>query len=94
MITWTIACAAAKASRFWSRRIRCRTRLHPFELNSIAGVSQATKSEGVLEILSTRAEPVVRELLLRDPDLSDLEVRGAALDDAFLALTRPDKEAA
>ena len=31
---------------------------------------------------------------MRDTDLSDLEVLGAALDDAFLALTNSNKEAA
>jgi hypothetical protein len=31
---------------------------------------------------------------MRDSDLADLEVLGAALDDAFLALTHTDKEAA
>ena len=47
----------------------------------------------MIEILTSRAEPVVRELLVRDGELSDLEVIGAALDDAFLALTSK-KEAA
>ena len=37
----------------------------------------------------TRAEGVVGELLKRDPDLSDLEVHGAGLEEAFLALTNP-----
>jgi hypothetical protein len=36
----------------------------------------------------------VRELLTRDSDLADLEILGAALDDAFLALTESDKEIA
>jgi ABC-2 type transport system ATP-binding protein len=81
-------------ARVQGRRIRCRTRLHPFEIGGVRGVTRAEKVDGILEILTPRAEPVVRELLLRDPDLADLEVLGAALDDAFLSLTRPDKEAA
>ena len=81
-------------ARVQGRRIRCRTRLHPFEIKGIPGVTQVTEVDGLLEILTPRAEPIVRELLMRDSDLSDLEVLGAALDDAFLALTDSNKEAA
>jgi len=41
----------------------------------------------LVEILTGAAEAVVRELLERDADLHDLEVRGAGLEEAFLALT-------
>jgi ABC-2 type transport system ATP-binding protein len=81
-------------SRVQGRRIRCRTRLHTFEINGIPGITQVEEIDGFMEILTPRAEPVVRELLMRDTDLSDLEVLGAALDDAFLALTHNNKEAA
>ena len=81
-------------ARVQGRRIRCRSRLHPFEIEGIPGVTRVTEIEGVLHILTPRAEPVLRELLLRDRDLSGLEVQGAALDEAFLALTKTDKEAA
>lgn len=81
-------------SRVQGRRIRCRTRLHPFELKGIPGITQVEEIDGLTEILTPRAERIVRELLMRDADLSDLEVLGAALDDAFLALTHSNKEAA
>ena len=80
-------------ARVRGRRIRCRTRLHTSEIDGIPGVKRTEARDGVIEILTSRAEPVVRELLMRDGDLSDLEVIGAALDDAFLALTTK-KEAA
>ena len=80
-------------ARVTGRRIRCRTRLHTSEIDCIPGVKNVETQDGVIEILTSRAEPVVRELLMRDSDLSDLEVLGAALDDAFLALTNK-KEAA
>jgi ABC-2 type transport system ATP-binding protein len=80
-------------ARVQGRRIRCRTRLHTSEIDSIPGVKSVEIQDGVIEILTSRAEPVVRELLLRDGEISDLEVIGAALDDAFLALTSK-KEAA
>jgi len=81
-------------ARVQGRRIRCRTRLHTFEIKGIPAVTQVEENDGITEILTPRAEPVVRELLMRDADLSDLEVLGAALDDAFLALTHTNKEAA
>lgn len=80
-------------ARVQGRRIRCRTRLHRSEIDGIPGVKSVEIQDGVIEILTSRAEPVVRELLVRDGELSDLEVIGAALDDAFLALTSK-KEAA
>jgi ABC-2 type transport system ATP-binding protein len=80
-------------ARVTGRRIRCRTRLHTSEIDGIPGVKSVRFEDGLVEILTSRAEPVVRELLMRDSDLSDLEVIGAALDDAFLALTTK-KEAA
>jgi len=80
-------------ARVTGRRIRCRTRLHTSEIDCIPGVKSVEALDGTIEILTSRAEPVVRELLMRDGELSDLEVIGAALDDAFLALTNK-KEAA
>ena len=58
--------------------------VHPL----IDGVRSAQAAGGRAELLAAMAEPVVRELLRRDEDLSDLEVTGAGLEDAFLALTR------
>jgi ABC-2 type transport system ATP-binding protein len=43
---------------------------------------------GRAELLATVAEPTVRELLARDESLADLEVTGAGLEEAFLALTQ------
>jgi ABC-2 type transport system ATP-binding protein len=45
-------------------------------------------NEGAVIVTASEAETVVREMLLRDETLSDLEVAGPALEDAFLALTR------
>jgi len=81
-------------SRVQGRRIRCRTRLNTFEIQGIPRVTQVKKSNGISEILTSRAEPVVRELLLRDADLCELEVQGAALEEAFLALTNSNKAVA
>jgi ABC-2 type transport system ATP-binding protein len=82
-------------ARTAGRRIRCITRLPAEQVARLSGVRDVTRHGAALEILATHAESVVRELLADDPDLSDLEVSGAGLEQAFLALTRqPQKEAA
>src|SRR6185437_3535163 len=77
------------------RRIRCVTRLTAEQAARLPGVKDVSRQGAALEILASRAEPVVKELLEQDPALSDLEVSGVGLEQAFLALTRhPQKEAA
>jgi ABC-2 type transport system ATP-binding protein len=80
------------------RWIRCRTALAEGDIAAMSGVLETRREAETFEILTRQAEPVVRKLLARDPGLSHLEVRGAALDEAFLALTddnrKPSQEAA
>jgi hypothetical protein len=40
-----------------------------------------------IEVLTSNAERVARELLAQDSRLTGLEITGAGLEDAFLALT-------
>lgn len=68
--------------------IRCRTSLSELELRAIDGVRSVRMNGGRAELLAGVAEPVVRELLDRDASLSELEVAGAGLEEAFLALTQ------
>lgn len=79
------------------QRVRCMTRLPLAEVAAISGVEQGSvKQDGtMLELRASRAEPVVRELLQRDADLSALEVTGVGLEEAFLSLTgeAPSREA-
>ena len=70
------------------RRIRCVSRLDLNSLRHMAGVLEVRQDRDALEIHATEAEAVVRELLNRDPTLSDLEVTSAGLEEAFLALTK------
>jgi len=79
-------------ARVLGKRIRCRTRLSLAELAALPGVRDARRTalsgdKDEAEILAAEAETVVRELLARDPGLSGLDVRGAGLEEAFLALT-------
>jgi ABC-2 type transport system ATP-binding protein len=88
--------------RVADRRVRCTTALSLAAVRAIPGVESARRVEdpepsagrAATELLTSAAESVVRELLARDPSLSALEVTGAALEDAFLAVTSDAAEAA
>lgn len=77
-------------SRTSARRIRCETSTPAVVLGSLPGVTRVEVDGSRVEILASIAEPVVRELLRRDEHLSNLEVTGAGLEDAFLALTQQE----
>lgn len=70
------------------KRIRCITRLNIAALGQIPGVTEVKEDREAVELLTTEAEPVLRELLARDASLSGLEVSSAGLEEAFLALTQ------
>jgi ABC-2 type transport system ATP-binding protein len=70
------------------KRIRCITSLTIDTLRQILGVTEVKKDREAFEIHTPDAEPVVRELLARDANLSGLEVSAAGLEEAFLALTQ------
>jgi len=80
------------AARAGSRTVRCHTRLPLATVATLPGVVRAERHGGETQggetvIFAASAEGVVRRLLEEDPDLTDLEVRGTGLEDAFLALT-------
>jgi ABC-2 type transport system ATP-binding protein len=70
------------------KRIRCITSLTIDTLRQIPGVTEVKEDREAFEINTPQAEPVVRELLARDANLSGLEVSAAGLEEAFLALTQ------
>jgi len=70
------------------KRIRCVTRLGLAVLRQIPGVTEVQEDREAVELHAAEAEPVVRELLVRDPALSGLEISSAGLEEAFLALTQ------
>jgi ABC-2 type transport system ATP-binding protein len=70
------------------KRIRCVTTLGTASLRQISGVTEVREDREAVEIHAIEAEPVVRELLARDPRLSGLEITSAGLEEAFLALTQ------
>jgi ABC-2 type transport system ATP-binding protein len=79
-------------SRTADRQIRCVTSLPIATVCSIPGVLEARSDRGAFVIHATEAESVVRELMLRDSLLRDLEVTSAGLEEAFLALTRESEQ--
>jgi ABC-2 type transport system ATP-binding protein len=70
------------------RTIRCRTQLSQELLRKLPTVTSVELNQGVVAVIASDAEAVVREMLLRDETLSGLEVASPALEDAFLALTK------
>ena len=75
-------------SRAADRRIRCITGVGRDDVEALPGVVRVEDSGQHLEILTARPEDVLRTLLALDPDLRDLHVTGAGLEDAFLTLVR------
>src|SRR5579864_6483035 len=74
------------------KRIRCITSLSLSTLRQMAGVTEVIEDREAFEIHTPEAEPVLRELLARDANLSGLEVSAAGLEEAFLALTQDNSK--
>lgn len=68
-------------------RIRVRTTLDADALAALPAVNQVERTESGAELLSANGVETVRALLAADADAEDLEVTGADLETAFLALT-------
>jgi ABC-2 type transport system ATP-binding protein len=62
-------------------------------LAGLPGVVSADRRGDAVILACTDAEAALRELLGRFPDIRDIEVRGAGLEDAFLALTGDEDDA-
>jgi ABC-2 type transport system ATP-binding protein len=70
-----------------SRRVRCVTTTMLEDVMAIDGVQSARQDGVAIEILTREAERVTRALFALDPGLTDLEIGGARLEEAFLSLT-------
>src|ERR1035437_10049049 len=69
------------------RKIRCRTRLTTREIQAL-GNAVSVRCDGVFtEMIAADSDSLVPRLFHSDPGLSDLEVTGVGLEDAFLAIT-------
>ena len=72
------------------RRIRCMSALDIETIGAFPGVLEIRRDRSGYEIRAVEAEPILRELFLRDPTLTGIEVSSAGLEEAFLALTQED----
>ena len=72
------------------RRVRCGTALSAAEVRALRTVTQVTTRGGLLEIQTTDADALVRELFRLDPSVTNLEITTAGLEEAFLALTQKE----
>jgi ABC-2 type transport system ATP-binding protein len=70
------------------RRIRCVSSLDIDTVRAFPGVAEVRRDRDSYEIRVADAEPVLRELLMRDSTVRGIEVVGAGLEEAFLALTQ------
>jgi ABC-2 type transport system ATP-binding protein len=79
---------AAIKARTAGKKIRCSTRLTAAVVRALPGVVDVQDDRGAMVIHTSRPENVLRELLARDLEVSGIEVTGAGLEEAFLALTQ------
>jgi ABC-2 type transport system ATP-binding protein len=70
-----------------SRFIRCTTSLQASFVSALPGVTSVEQDGNAMLVRTQTPEAVLRTMLAHDAALSGLEVRTAALEDAFLALT-------
>jgi ABC-2 type transport system ATP-binding protein len=63
-------------------------------LAALPGVARADRHGDAVELSCTDSDEAIRALLATEPAARDIEIRGAALEDAFVELTTPALEAA
>jgi ABC-2 type transport system ATP-binding protein len=61
-------------------------------LRALPNVLEVHADRDAVVIHTSHVEEVLRQLLRLDLEVSDIEVSGAGLEDAFLALTKNDAE--
>src|SRR4029077_14975938 len=59
----------------------------PAALAALDGVAAAVRHGATVELTCTDSDRTIRALLAAHPDVSDIEIRSAALEDAFVELT-------
>jgi ABC-2 type transport system ATP-binding protein len=81
-------------ARVAQRRIRCISGLQPDVVRGWPETDRAIQDGDRMEIVTTRAESVLRRLLAADSGLRELEVQRAGLAEAFVEITREEAGAA
>jgi hypothetical protein len=62
-------------------------------VRSIAGAAEIDFHGNTVQIVTADAERLIRDLLARDPLLSNLEIRAASLEDALFAIADDHEKA-
>ena len=70
-----------------SRKIRCITSLNDTRIVAMAERVSVRRDGVFTEIVATDSDRLVQRLFAEDPELHDLEVTSAGLEEAFLAIT-------
>jgi ABC-2 type transport system ATP-binding protein len=79
-------------SRVAGKRVRFAGALTEKDLAGLP-VSASTIQDGRVQLLTNQPEAVLRELFRRGVEISELEVAGADLEDAFISLTTHEADA-
>ena len=74
-------------ARAAGKRVRAKSSVPLETITGWPGVRSATATDGIVQLLSHEPEEVLRRWLALDPKLSELEVSGLNLEDAFVSLT-------
>ncbi|WP_372624780.1 ATP-binding cassette domain-containing protein [Arsukibacterium sp.] len=72
--------------------VQCCTALSDQALLALPGVLQLSREQGTVTLQSSHAEQTLLALLTQDSNVSQLEVKQVALEQAFLQLTAPAAE--
>lgn len=75
------------------RKISCVTQLRADEINSIAYVNSVSLQNDRVEIRTSEAESVLRELFTLDPQLRGLELTNSSLEEAFIKIIDTQEKA-
>lgn len=70
-----------------ARRISCITELADDWLRSLEGVQSVTRAGGRVTLTAVDSDTVLHRLITADPRVREVEIQGAGLEEAFLALT-------
>ena len=74
-------------ARAAGKRVRAKSAVPLETITAWPGVRSASATDGVVQLLSHEPEQVLRRWFALDPTLSELEVSGVNLEEAFVSLT-------
>jgi ABC-2 type transport system ATP-binding protein len=67
--------------------VRCRTQLPVAAVRAFRFADEVREERAVVEIRTSNSDEILRQLILADREVCDIELKSAGLEEAFLALT-------